>query len=140
MKKYLVTYIRNDEERTYRVSAMSKQEAYNKFRAASKGRYKVASIEKYTPLYVSALVSVVVTAALFLVVSCLIIATCKTYEPVDYVEYIVKPGDTLWEIARGSDMWNKIDASIIIEDMCERSNCTATIHPGQIVYIPIYGE
>ncbi len=61
-------------------------------------------------------------------------------EPVDYERYVVKSGDTLWEIAQQSDGWNKYDGHSIIDDICERSNCTATIYPGQVVYIPMYSK
>ena len=64
----------------------------------------------------------------------------KAPEPVSYERYVVKRGDTLWGIAKQSDMWNKIDASHIIDDMQEKSNCTATIYPGQVVYIPMYND
>ncbi len=64
----------------------------------------------------------------------------KAPEPVSYERYVVEKGDTLWGIARQSDMWNKIDASYIIDDMQEKSNCTALIYPGQVVYIPMYND
>lgn len=62
----------------------------------------------------------------------------KVPEPTHYKKCVVERGDSLWTIARQSDMWGKIDASYIIEDMKERSNCTSDINPGQIVYIPMY--
>lgn len=61
-------------------------------------------------------------------------------EPVSYERYVVQKGDTLWSIARKSDLWNKVDASYIIDDIQERSNCTATIYPGQVIYIPMYNN
>ena len=64
----------------------------------------------------------------------------KAPEPVSYECYVVEKGDTLWGIAHQSDMWNKIAISIIINDMKERSNCTTTIYPGQVVYIPMYNN
>lgn len=67
-----------------------------------------------------------------------VVKATQTPEPVSYEQYVVQKGDTLWGIAHQSDMWNRIDASIIIDDMQERSDCTATIYPGQIVYIPMY--
>lgn len=69
-----------------------------------------------------------------------VVKALQTPEPVSYERYVVEKGDTLWGIARQSDMWNKMDASIIIDDMQEKSNCTATIYPGQIVYIPMYNN
>lgn len=64
----------------------------------------------------------------------------KAPEPTHYEVYIVQKGDTLWDIARQSDMWNKIDASYIIDDMQEKSNCSAMIYPGQRIYIPMYND
>lgn len=69
-----------------------------------------------------------------------VVKSMQTPEPVSYERYVVEKGDTLWGIARHSDMWNKIDASYIIDDMQEKSNCTATIYPGQVVYIPMYND
>lgn len=70
----------------------------------------------------------------------LVVKAMQTPEPVSYERYVVEKGDTLWGIARQSDMWNKMDAYIIIDDMQERSKCTATIYPGQVVYIPMYND
>lgn len=69
-----------------------------------------------------------------------VVRAMQTPEPVSYERYVVEKGDTLWGIARRSDMWNKMDAFIIIDDMQERSECTATIYPGQVVYIPMYNN
>lgn len=70
----------------------------------------------------------------------LVVNAMKVPEPVSYEQYVVQKGDTLWDIARQSDMWNKMDTFIIIDDMQERSECTATIYPGQVVYIPMYNN
>lgn len=140
MKKYLVNYVRDGEEKTYKVSANNKQEAYNKFNFASSGKYKVTTIKKDVSKAFHAIVCAVIFVAIVVFTVCVISTTWGEPEPVEYMEYVVEPGDTLWGIARQSDMWNKIDASIIIDDMCEISNCTAAIYPGQIVYIPMYGE
>ena len=84
----------------------------------------------------------------FIIISTIIILVCVILmansfsmpEPVSYESYVVKSGDTLWEIAQQSDGWNKYDGHDIIDDICERSNCTATIYPGQVVYIPMYNS
>lgn len=55
-----------------------------------------------------------------------------------YESYVVQPGDTLWGIAHQSNGWNRIDGQMIIKDIRDRSNCTSTIYPGQVVYIPMY--
>lgn len=78
--------------------------------------------------------------ALIIGMFALIANAMKVPEPAYYERYVVQRGDTLWGIARNSDLWNKVDASYIINDMQERSNCTSTIYPGQVVYIPMYND
>lgn len=60
--------------------------------------------------------------------------------PVRYELYIVESGDTLWDIAKSSDMWNKTDAYNIIVDMRKESGISEdhVLQPGDIVYIPYY--
>lgn len=143
MNKYTVIYRKGDSERVYKTHANSKQEAYNKFRKDSNYKYNVVEIINRSAETRAAMIAVaasVIIIGLIFLSFALVFNSMKEPTPVDYIEYIVEPGDTLWEIARASDMWNKMDASIIIDDMCERSDCTATIYPGQIVYIPMYGE
>ena len=84
----------------------------------------------------------------FIIIATIIILVCVILmansfsmpEPVSYESYVVKAGDSLWVIAQQSDGWNKYDGHDIIDDICERSNCTATIYPGQVVYIPMYNS
>ena len=84
----------------------------------------------------------------FIIIATIIILVCVILvansfsmpEPAYYESYVVKSGDSLWEIAQQSDGWNKYDGQMIIEDMRERSNCTATIYPGQVVYVPMYNN
>lgn len=84
------------------------------------------------------LLTVLLIAGIIVGGCALVVKSMQTPEPVSYERYIVKQGDTLWGIAHQSDMWNKMDAFIIIDDMQERSECTAAIYPGQVVYIPMY--
>lgn len=86
------------------------------------------------------LLTVLLIAGILIGVFTLVVKALQTPDPVSYEPYVVEKGDTLWGIAHQSDMWNKMDASIIIEDMKEKSDCTATIYPGQIVYIPMYND
>ena len=85
-------------------------------------------------------ITYVLVAALMIVGLALIVQALETPEPVYYETYVVEKGDTLWSIAQHSDMWNKMDARNIIDDMEEKSNCTALIYPGQIIYIPMYND
>jgi hypothetical protein len=78
---------------------------------------------------------VIIAFVLFIVLA---INVFSMPEPVSYERYVVQRGDTLWEIAHQSDGWNKYDGQAIIDDIQERSDCTATIYPGQVVYIPMY--
>lgn len=86
------------------------------------------------------LITTILVAAMILGGLALMVNALDTPEPVSYETYVVEQGDTLWGIAQQSDMWNKMDARNIIDDMQEKSNCSALIYPGQIVYIPMYNN
>lgn len=86
------------------------------------------------------LLIVLLIAGILIGVFTLVVKALQTPDPVSYELYVVEKGDTLWSIAHQSDMWNKMDASIIIDDMKEKSDCTSTIYPGQIIYIPMYNN
>lgn len=142
MNMYHVYYYNSKgNEKIYKVKANNKQEAYKMFKQACDNKFNVIKIINCTSVLAEKLViaGIALLIVAFIVVSAYaIVHNWNDPEPVDYVEYVVEPGDTLWGIARNSDKWNKMDASIIIDDMCEASNCTATIYPGQVVYIPMY--
>lgn len=78
--------------------------------------------------------------------ACIVIALCAVLfctinsepEIIDYEEYIVERGDTLWVIAAQSNGYDFMDTRKIVDDIEEESGCTAYIYPGQKVYIPIY--
>ena len=83
---------------------------------------------------------VIVCLIAIMIVGAILICV-KTFEQpkiVAYEKYVVHSGDTLWDIAKESNGWTKMDTYDIIYAIEEASNCTAHIYPGQIVYIPIY--
>ena len=84
----------------------------------------------------------IITTCLVAVMIISLFAVCanamKKPDIIGYDTYRVRSGDTLWDIAKQSNGWNNLDAHEIIDDMEDESNCTATIYPGQVVYIPIY--
>lgn len=59
-------------------------------------------------------------------------------DPVDYTQYVVESGDTIWDIAHMSDGYSKVDTREIVQDIIEYSNCSDMIYPGDIIYIPNY--
>ena len=83
---------------------------------------------------------IIITTIIILVCVILVANSFSMPEPAYYESYVVKAGDSLWVIAQQSDGWNKYDGQMIIEDIRERSNCTATIYPGQVVYVPMYNN
>jgi LysM repeat protein len=84
------------------------------------------------------IITVCLVAVLFIGSLAICVDALKAPEPVDYETYVVRSGDTLWEIAKESNGWNKMDAYEIIDDIEKASDCSALIYPGQIVYIPVY--
>lgn len=84
---------------------------------------------------------IVAAVALVLLVILLGLVILQAVEPlpvVTYNEYTVRPGDTLWEIARESNGYGHMDSREILDDIRERSGCDQNIQPGQILYIPVY--
>lgn len=86
------------------------------------------------------ILTISVIVIIFVLFIGLVVSMPDMPEPTGYESYVVQPGDTLWGIAHQSDGWNKYDGHEIIDDICERSDCTATIYPGQVIYIPMYSE
>ena len=73
------------------------------------------------------------------VIFCAIVSNAYSQpEIIDYEEYVVERGDTLWVIAAQSNGYDFMDTRKIIDDIEKESGCTAYIYPGQVVYIPIY--
>ena len=87
-------------------------------------------------------VNIVISCILAFILLVIIATTCSSCgnpEPVDYIKYVVQEGDSLWYIGSHSNGWNILDNNnYVINHIEEKSNCTSTIHPGQIVYIPVY--
>lgn len=82
-------------------------------------------------------IGIVITIALLttIMVGC---SHLKTPDIIGYEDYVVQPGDTLWNIAKESNGWNAVDTREIIHDIKSESNCTADIYPGDVIYIPVY--
>lgn len=141
METYSVIYSKNNKRSIYKIQAESKKDARNKFIKASNNCYEIIDIKNDTLRGATILIgSLLIVGVILTLVCCVFTTYWDDPEPESYVEYIVEPGETLWSIACLSNMWNKIDTSIIIEDIKDASNCTEVIYPGQIVYIPIYGK
>lgn len=83
-------------------------------------------------------ITICLAAIVFVALLATYVNAIKTPEPVSYERYVVSSGDTLWEIAKQSNGWNKMDAYEIISDIEEESSCSALIYPGQVVYVPVY--
>lgn len=146
LNKYHVIYITSRGKKTFRVLANNKQEAYNIFKKVV-GNYVVLDIVDYTKVltqkkHMRKLITyslICLTIVVAMIVSALIMnRTWEHPEPSHYITYVVEQGDCLWSIADNSNGWNKLDNRKIIEDLCNKSNCTSMVYPGQTVYIPIY--
>jgi len=55
---------------------------------------------------------------------------------VSYTSYTVEQGDTLWSIAKQSNLYTGENIRDIISMITDASDCTTTIYAGQTVYIP----
>lgn len=145
--KYHVNYLAENEEKTFNVIAHNKQEAYNIFRNVVSRTYIVTDIIDYTQVLkqkklmrkiISYAVAALIIVASIIASVIVINTTWKHPEPKYYETYVVEKGDCLWNIADDSDGWNKLNNRKIIEDLCNESNCSSMIYPGQVVYIPMY--
>lgn len=142
LNKYYVIYFNGVEEKIYKVLAHSKQEACDMFRKVVSRKYPIFDIINYSKVLrnkkIFTVLSFVVVATLLVALTVVGIQSWGKPEPIDYEEYIVSSGDTLWEIAMESNGWNRIENSYIVDDIQVASDCTALIHPGQVLYIPVY--
>lgn len=78
-------------------------------------------------------------ALALLAITVLIFAfTFDAQEPIDWEEYTVKMGDTMWDIVEMSNGFGTFDRIKILSDMAKYQTVSDDIHPGDIVYIPIY--
>lgn len=142
LKHYHVIYCDGTQEsKCFSVKANSKQAAYNKFIEVHGTSPRICEIYNYDKrvsnkkYFAKVLIGVIVITTLFAILAGISVVNCT---PVDFEEYIVEEGDTLWDIAKLSNGWNQMDASYIIDAIKEESDCTSTIYPGQVVYIPVY--
>ena len=137
---YHVKYVLNEKVATFKVNASSKQKAYDTFRKHLGNNIPVIDIVNHT-MYVRVrntliimllLVTLAISSVLF------IRETIKRQDPINYDEYVVRSGDTLWDIAKTSNGYGTIDTRKIVFDMCEESNFGEVLNTGDVVYIPLY--
>lgn len=143
MKKFKVVYIQDRETNLFKVLAENKKHAAEIFRRKISNTAHIINVvevkNEYRKSWAEINIAVACGIAILLIV--LLSITCCEWRiptPVDYDAYIVQTGDTLWEIGSMSNGWNHFDNTCIIEHIQERSNVTALIYPGQVVYVPIY--
>ena len=55
-----------------------------------------------------------------------------------YIEYTVRPGDTLWAIARIHR--GRRDIRDVVWELQEVNQITPVIHPGQVLWVPVGGN
>ena len=146
MKTFKVIYHNGEGKRVFKINADDEKMAYSCFRKVFGPKIKVIGIVKVVPdkkkiqrrKRTTFIISVlVVTFILGIITGCII---SNRPQPIGFDKYSVKSGDTVWGIARLSNGWNNIDGSYIVEDIMSASNCTELIHPGQVVYIPVYSN
>ena len=86
----------------------------------------------------------IVEAALLLSITIIIVVSLinlfKVPSPIYFKKYVVEKGDTLWSIASLSNGYDKMDTREIVEAIEQKNNTSATIFPGQIIYIPMYED
>ena len=142
LNKYHVIYFNGVEEKIYKVLAHSKQEACDIFRKVVSKQYPIFDIINYSKIlrnkHIATGVIATVIVIVLLTATIIGISSWGKPQPVAYDSYVVSYGDTLWEIAMESNGWNKIDNTYIVEDIIAESECSTLIHPGQVVYVPVY--
>lgn len=82
----------------------------------------------------------IATLALVIMALALIVGTLTAPDPYAYDETVphwVEQGETLWGIARKYST-PKQDVRKVVTLIEEMNNCTATIYPDQLLYIPVF--
>lgn len=137
---YHVKYVLNDKVATFKVNASSKQKAYDTFKKHLGNNIPVIDIVNHT-VYVrvrNTLIIMLLFVTLAISSVLFIRETIKRQDPISYNEYVVRYGDTLWDIAKTSNGYGIIDTRKIVFDMCEESNFGEVLNTGDVVYIPLY--
>ena len=146
--KYKVLYNEGTARKIFKVAAESKQAAYESFRRVFGRIRTVISIireddnKKHVIIKerkISAYV-IILTVTFLLGMIFGVYLNSRIPHPVDVERYVVESGDTVWGIATLSDGWNNIDPRFIVDDIMRLSDCSATFHPGQVVFIPMYNK
>lgn len=141
-KRFHVVYLDGVTRREFKVLASNKNRAIARFREVVSPTAHIIDVVNYSRVLFTKWVTSICLVAVF--VSVLVVCLSnkghgwKNYDIVCYDEYTVSYGDTLWALTELSNGHDHIDPRVIIDDICEKSDCTANIYAGQTIYIPCY--
>lgn len=141
-KRFHIVYLDGVTRREFKVLASNKNRAIARFREVVSTTAPIVDVVNYTRVIFAKLATLVCLSAVL--VSVLVVCLSnkghgwKNYDIVCYDEYTVSYGDTLWELTELSNGHNNMDPRVIIDDICEKSECSSTIYAGQTIYIPCY--
>lgn len=94
-------------------------------------KYKIVNMKRFI---IS--ITIVVVILFVSIVGLVSFLNNDKYEMIGTETYIVKPGDTLWEICRNRTGGMNIEQYIY--NVEELNNITANLQPGQMIELPIY--